>query len=99
MAAILRAAILPYKSGLFPANLTSVKLKQQFVGRRSKDKRCPIFNGGYGIEALLYIEERFGKIASHTLLWTTGLELFDRFEEVLINTALTNWEDLILPIA
>jgi hypothetical protein len=60
---------------------------------------CPIFNGEHDIEALLYVEERFRKIASRTLLWTTGLELFDGFEEVLINTVLTNWEDLILRIA
>jgi hypothetical protein len=98
MAATLRAAILPYKSGFVPSDLSSVKLKQQFEGGSSKDKMCPIFNGEHGIEALLYVEERFRKIASRTLDWTTGQELFDGFEEVLIDTALTNWEDLILPI-
>jgi hypothetical protein len=99
MSATLRAAIMPYKSGFIPSDLDSVKLKQAFQGGTSKDKLCPIFNGEHGIEALLYVEERFRKIASRTLSWTTGLELFDGFEEVLIDTALTNWEDLILPIA
>jgi hypothetical protein len=49
----------------------------------------------HGIEALLYVEERFRKIASHTLEWTTGHEHFDGFKEVLLDTALTNWEDLV----
>jgi hypothetical protein len=31
-------------------------------------------------------------------LWTTGIELFNGFEEVLLDTALTKWEDLIAPI-
>jgi hypothetical protein len=48
---------------------------------------------------LLYIEERFKKIASCTLFWTTGEELLNGFEEVLIDTTLTNWEDLVAPIA
>jgi hypothetical protein len=39
------------------------------------------------------------KIASCTLSWTTGEELFNGFKEVLIDTALTNWEDLVAPIA
>jgi hypothetical protein len=49
---------------------------------------------------LLYVEERFHKIAERTLQWTTGPKIFDGFfEEVLVDTALTNWEDLIDPIA
>jgi hypothetical protein len=68
MAITLRAAILPYKSGFVPSDITSVKLKQQFVGGSSKDMMCPIFNGKHGIEALLYVEKRFRKIASCTLL-------------------------------
>jgi hypothetical protein len=31
-------------------------------------------------------------------LWTTGLESFDGIKEVLLDTALTNWEDLIAPL-
>jgi hypothetical protein len=47
---------------------------------------------------LLYVEERFCKIATCTLEWTTGQELFDGFEEVLLNMALMNWEDHTAPI-
>jgi hypothetical protein len=99
MAATLRAAILPYKSGFVASDLATVKLKQEFQGGRTKDKKCPVFSGEHGIEALLYVEERFRKISTRTLQWTTGLELFDGFEEVLVDTALSNWEDLILPLA
>ena len=99
MAATLRAAVLPYKSTFLPSELSLVKLKQDFQDGSSKDKKCPVFGGAHGIEALLYVEERFRKIASRTLQWNTGHELFDGFEEFLIDTALTNWEDLILPLA
>jgi hypothetical protein len=40
------------------------------------------------IEALLYAEEQFRKIASHTLLWTTDPKKCDGFKEVLRDTAL-----------
>ena len=80
MAASLRATVLPYKTQLVPSELTTVKLKQDFQGGSSKDKKCPVFTGEHGIEALLYVEERFRKIASRTLEWTTGQELFDGFE-------------------
>lgn len=99
MAASLRAAILQYKSGFVPSELPLVKLKQDFDGGSYKEKKCPVFNGDHGIESLFYVEERFRKIAERTLLWDTGIELFDGFEEVLIDTALTNWEDIIAPIA
>jgi hypothetical protein len=79
--------------------LTTVKLKQNFEGGSSKDKKCPVFSGKHGIEGFLYIEEMFRKIASHTLSWTTGPEFFEGFEEVLLDTALMNWEDLVAPIA
>jgi hypothetical protein len=62
------------------STLATTKLKQDFVGGSAKDKKCPTFSGEYGIEALLYCEERFRKIATRTLLWTTGPELFDGFE-------------------
>jgi hypothetical protein len=75
MAASLRATIIPYKSGLVYSLLTTVELKQDFMGGSSKDKKCPVFTGEHGIEALLYVEERFRKIATHALLWTTRPEL------------------------
>ncbi len=57
----------------------------------AKERRCPTFSGEHGIEALLYVEEQFRKLAACTLSWTTGPELMD--------TALSNWEDIIAPIA
>jgi hypothetical protein len=62
MAASLRATIIPYKSALMHSLLTTIKLKQDFVGGSSKDKKCPVFTGEHGIEALLYIKEGFRKI-------------------------------------
>ncbi len=99
MAASLRATVLPYKSGFLPSLLTTVKFKQDFEGGQCNEKRCPVFTVEHGIEALLYVKDSFRKIASHTLSWTTEEELFNGFEEVLIDTALTNWEDLVAPIA
>jgi hypothetical protein len=99
MAATLKAAILPYKSAFVSSALPVVKLKQAFANNTTKEKKSPVFSNEHGIEALLYVEERFRKIAERTLEWTTGPELFDGFEEVLVDTALTNWEDLIDPIA
>jgi hypothetical protein len=99
MATSLRAPILPYKQGFAVSELGGSKLKQDFVGGSAKDKKCPVFTGEHGIEALFYVEERFRKIATRTLLWTTGQELFDGFEEVLMDTALTNWEDITSTIA
>ncbi len=89
MAGTYRAPILAYKTSFAISGLTGTKLKQDFVGRSAKDKKCPIFTGEHGIEALFYVEEQFRKIASRTLLWTTGQELFDGFEEILMDTALT----------
>jgi hypothetical protein len=97
----LRAVILPYKLSFVPLELPLIKLKQEFVHGSSKEKKCPIFQNEHhgGIEALFYVEERFHKIAKCMLLWTSaGIEIFNRFEEVLIDTALTNWKDFVTPI-
>jgi hypothetical protein len=73
MAASLRATVLPpYKSGFVPFLLTTIKLKEDFEGGSSKDKKCPVFTREHIIKALLYIDERFRKIASCTLELTTG---------------------------
>jgi hypothetical protein len=61
MSATIRATVLP------PSELSTVKLKQDFIGGSSKEKKYPVFNGEPGIEALIYVEECFKKIASHTL--------------------------------
>jgi hypothetical protein len=89
MAATLRATILPYKSSFVPLDLSTVKLKQDFIGGSSKDKKCHVllqWQTLHGIEALLCVKEPFRRIATRTLLWTTGLALFNGFEEVLLLT-------------
>jgi hypothetical protein len=53
MAASPGATVLSYKSGFVPSLLTTVKLKQDFEGGSSKDKKCPVFTREHGIEALL----------------------------------------------
>jgi hypothetical protein len=53
-------------------------------------------NAEHGIKALFYIEERFPKLAECNFLWAgDGPDLFANFEEVLVDTALANWEDAI----
>jgi hypothetical protein len=59
MASSLRAPILSYKQGIQVSNLGGSKLKQDFVGGSAKDKKCPVFTGEHGIEALFSVEERF----------------------------------------
>jgi hypothetical protein len=98
MAATLRAAILQYKLAFVPSELPLCKLKQNFEHERSKEMKCPVFNGDNAIESLFYVKERFCKIAERTLNWDTGLELFDGFKEVLIDKALMNWEDITAAI-
>lgn len=56
----------------------------------ARSKKYPVFNGGHGIKGLFYVEACFRKIATKFEL--DGEQLFDAFEDVLQNTALTNWE-------
>ena len=100
MAAALRAAVLPYKSTCVLSELSMVSLWQDFDDGSHVKKQCLVFNGEHGIEALFYVKERFRKLAERNFLWAgNGPDLFANFEEVLVNTALTNWEDPIDPIA
>jgi hypothetical protein len=99
MAATLHAAVLPYNSTFVSSELSTVSLRQDFADGSHAKKQCPVFNGEHGIEALFYVEERFRKLAERNFLWAgDGADLFTNFEEVLVDTALTNWEDIIDPI-
>jgi hypothetical protein len=99
MAATLQAAVLPYKSTFVSSELPTVSLRQDFDDGSHIKKQCPVFSGEHGIEALFYVEERFRKLADRNFQWTgDGPDLFANFEEVLVDTALTNWEDIIDPI-
>ena len=83
-----------YKSSFKTSKFEKVKLKQNFDDGTSKTKECPVFTGEFGIESLLYIEEKFRKIASQ-LKFDTGIELFDAFSEVVSETAEEKWDTSI----
>ena len=59
----------------------------------TKKKNCPTFTGEHGIESLLYVEDRF-RAVSRQLEYNTGEELFDNFEEIVMNTAEEKWMNL-----
>jgi hypothetical protein len=100
MAATLQAAVLPYKSTFVFSELLMVSLRQDFANGSHQKKQRPAFNGEHGIEAFFYIEECFRKLAAHNLQWTgDGPDHFTNIEEVLVDTALTNWEDTTAAIA
>ncbi len=74
-----------------------VALHQNFADGSPIKKQCPVFNDWHDIEALFYIEERFQKLAACNFLWAgNGPDLFTNFEEVLVDMALTNWEDIFV---
>ena len=65
-------------------------------GTNSK-KKCPVFTGEHGIEALLYVEDWFNSICPQMEI-TDGEELFDNFTEVLTNQAENKWETITMNI-
>ena len=56
-----------------------------------------MFSGDHGIEFLLYVEDRFSSI-SRQLEFTTGAELFNNFEELMVNNTEERWENIVAPI-
>lgn len=82
-----------YKPKFEHSELETVKLSQQYDDGSKKQKYCPVFAGKHGIEALLFVEERFRKVAAQ-LEWADS-ELFDNFEEILVDTAEDDWEDIV----
>jgi hypothetical protein len=72
-----------------------VSLQQDFADGSYIKKQCPAFNGEHGIKVLFYVEERFCKLTEHNFLWAgDGPDLFANFEEVLVDMALTKWENI-----
>jgi hypothetical protein len=98
MAHLTRAALksncIDYKSSFVHSELERVKITQTFADGSTKTKKCPTFLGEFGIESLLYVEERFRNFARQ-LLFDTGPELFDNFEEILTDSAEEKWENLV----
>eukprot|EP00957_Ditylum_brightwellii_P165140 12573348-Ditylum_brightwellii.AAC.1 len=66
--------------------MEKIKLLQNYDDGTTCNKKCLIFTGTEGIERLLCVKERFRGIAWQ-LTFDTGLELFNKFEEVVTNTA------------
>jgi hypothetical protein len=86
-----------YKSKFEHSELEKVKLTQEYDNGSKRQKQCPVYSGKHGIEALLFVEERFRKIAAQ-MEWTDH-ELFDNFEEVLVDAAEDDWEEIVDGIA
>ena len=82
-----------YSSKFDSSKLEKAQLSQTWDDGTTKKKKCPIFSGEHGIEALLYVEDRFNSICRQ-LEFTTGEELFDAFEEIVSNQAEQRWETL-----
>ena len=55
---------------------------------------CPIFDGTGGIEALLYVEETFKKLAMKLKYDSQDQEGFDSWELCLGDSALDHWENV-----
>eukprot|EP00957_Ditylum_brightwellii_P019401 1463699-Ditylum_brightwellii.AAC.1 len=94
----LKQPCIEYESTFQHSKLEQVKLTQSYTDGTLMTKKCPIFTGEEGIERLLYVEERFRKIAKQ-LEFTTGPELFNNFEEVLTDNAEEKWENVVSNIA
>eukprot|EP00957_Ditylum_brightwellii_P085083 6469184-Ditylum_brightwellii.AAC.1 len=71
-----------YETKFKHSDLERVKLVQLHDDGTTKIKKCPVFLGTEGIEGLLYVEERFRSVAQQ-LHYTTGVEMFDNFKEIL----------------
>ena len=88
----LKQPCIKYKSSFEHNKLEQVTLVQTYQDS-TKKKKCPVFTGEFGIEQLLYVEERFRKVCRQ-LDYTTADELFDSFEEVVMNNAEDKWENV-----
>ena len=73
--------------------LERVTLQQNYDDGTYKKKKCPAFSGEYGIEALLFVKDRFDSICRQ-LEFTTGEELFDNFEKILTGKTQDKWYSL-----
>ena len=93
----LKQPCMKYESSFKHDEVEKITLIQTYVDS-TKKKKCPVFSGEHGIESLLYVEDRFSSI-SRQLEYTTGAELFNNFEELMVNNAEERWENIVAPIA
>ena len=101
----LQKPCMEYKPIFVQSEMEKVKLKNTVLEgaarnaeRITREKKCPIFTGKEGIEGLLYVERRFEKAATY-IGWTTGIQKYSGFEEVLMDTAEDHWENIVGGIA
>ena len=86
----LHKACIEYKRKFRPNNMLEVKLKQTFDDGMTKTRVCCIFSGVEGVEGLFHTKDRFNLVVK-ALQFTQGDELFDNFEQVLLDTVLDRW--------
>ena len=65
-----------------PIELTKVKLEQSFADGSHRSRKTPQFTGEGGVEALLFVKERFDHHCDY-LNFTEADELFDNFDACL----------------
>ena len=79
-----RPPCIEYNLKVEHSKLEKIELIQTWDDGTKSKKKCPVFTGEHGIEALLYVDDRFNSICRQ-LEVTDGEELFDNFAEVLSN--------------
>ena len=57
-----RPPCIEYESKFQHSKLEKVELMQTWDNGTKSKKKCPVFTGENGIEALLYVEDRFNSI-------------------------------------
>ena len=83
---VLEKPCIDYKCSFTHADFETVKLEQVYADGSKRTAKVPIFDGKFGMEGLLHVEDKFRK-ACNKLSYDTGRELFNGFEEVLADTA------------
>lgn len=83
-----------YDSKFDSTELPTVKLSYEDPdSEKERKKSCPQFDGTGGIEALLYVEERFTKTIKR-LEVDSPVDYFELWEDVLTGTAEKKWTNL-----
>ena len=88
-----REPCIKYDSKFEHTKLEKTEITQTWDDGTKTKKKCPVFTGDHGIEALLYVEDRFNSICRQLEIGD-GEEQFDNFAEVLTNQAEDKWETL-----
>ena len=91
---LIKQPCIKYKSIFQHHDLEKVTLTQRYADGATVKKKCPVFTGKKGIEGLLYVEEKFRKIARQ-LNYDDGEELFDNWNDCLDDSAEEKWDTLV----